>query len=83
MILWWILVGLIAGALAKAVVPGSKSEPSGCLMTMALGVGGSILAGFLLKDVLHMPTSGSFPGTIIGATLGAILILAIGRKLWK
>ena len=47
--LWWILIGFLAGAIAKAITPGR--DPSGCLITIALGIGGALLAGFLAAIV--------------------------------
>ena len=43
--LGWIIIGLIAGAIAKAIMPGR--DPGGCLLTILLGIGGAVLAGFL------------------------------------
>ena len=39
----WILIGLIAGALAKLIMPGK--DPGGCIVTILLGIGGALLAG--------------------------------------
>lgn len=79
---WMILIGLAAGALAKAIVPGERSEPKGCLMTSLLGIGGSLLVGFIMKTLLGADTSDNLIGTLIGATIGAILIILVSRKLW-
>lgn len=81
-ILWWIIVGLIAGVLAKALTPGSDREPKGCLMTMALGIAGSLLVGFIMQLVFGAQGGGGFVGTIIGATLGAIILILLFRKIW-
>jgi uncharacterized membrane protein YeaQ/YmgE (transglycosylase-associated protein family) len=80
-ILWFCVAGAIAGALAKAILPGNKFEPQGCIMTMLLGIGGSILVGTLM-GVFGMQGSGTFVGRIIGATIGAIVIVLLMRKLW-
>lgn len=80
---WYAVVGLLAGALAKALMSGDKKEPQGCLMTMLLGVAGSMLTGFILHDLLGWRTSGSFIGSIIGAALGAMLIIWLLRKFSK
>lgn len=64
-------------------MPGDKKEPRGCLMTMLLGIAGSVLVGFLLKSVLRWPTSGMMIGTYIGATLGAMLIIFLARSFSK
>lgn len=79
---WWILVGLIAGILAKTLMPGSRKEPSGCLMTTVLGIAGSVTVGYLMRTFLHSPGSGGLLGSIVGATIGAMLLIFIFRKLW-
>lgn len=76
-LIWWILVGVIAGGLAKAITPGDKSEPKGCLMTMALGIVGSLLVGALVIG------TGGFVASIIGATIGAVVLILLARNLWK
>lgn len=82
-ILWWVLVGGAAGALAKAILPGDKSEPKGCLMTVLLGIAGSLAMGFLVHDVLHSTHFGGTIDSIIGATLGAMLLIWIARMFEK
>lgn len=70
----FLLVGLIAGALAKAVMPGTRNEPSGWIMTMVLGVVGAMVGGFLSG------TSGSFSLMgVLFATLGAVIVIAVMR----
>lgn len=81
-ILWWILIGLLAGILAKALMPGSNKEPKGCLMTMALGIVGSVLVGFLM-DMLGFRRDGGLIPTLVGATIGACLLIFLFRKFWK
>jgi uncharacterized membrane protein YeaQ/YmgE (transglycosylase-associated protein family) len=82
-LLWWIIVGLLAGVLAKALMPGDKHEPKGCLMTILLGVAGSVITGFLMRALLGESGGGGFIGTIVGATIGAMLLIFVFRKLWK
>jgi uncharacterized membrane protein YeaQ/YmgE (transglycosylase-associated protein family) len=77
--LGWILIGLIAGALAKWIMPGK--DPGGCLVTIALGIGGALLAGFI-GNAVGWYTQGQ-AGGFIAATLGAILILWIYRMLMR
>ena len=48
-LLWMIIVGLIVGALAKLVMPGN--DPGGIIITMLLGIAGSVVAGFLGRAV--------------------------------
>ena len=73
--LWWIVIGLIAGAIAKAVMPGR--DPGGCLVTILLGIGGAVLAGFLGQQ-LGWYRQGEGAG-FIAAIVGAVLILFIYR----
>jgi uncharacterized membrane protein YeaQ/YmgE (transglycosylase-associated protein family) len=81
-IFWWIVVGIIAGILAKALMPGNRKEPKGCLMTMALGIAGSVLVGFLM-EAMGFQRNGGMLATIGGATIGACLLIFLFRKLWK
>ena len=73
--LWWIIIGLIAGAIAKAIVPGR--DPGGCLITILLGIGGAVLAGFLGQQ-LGWYRQGEGAG-FIAAIVGAVLILFVYR----
>ena len=73
--LWWIVIGLVAGAIAKAIVPGR--DPSGCLITILLGIGGAVLAGFLGQQ-LGWYRQGEGAG-FLAAIVGAVLILFIYR----
>ena len=71
----WIFIGLIAGAIAKFLTPGR--DPSGCLMTIVLGIGGAVLAGFLGQQ-LGWYSAGEGAG-FLAAIVGAVLILLIYR----
>ena len=73
--LTWILIGLIAGAIAKAVMPGR--DPGGCLVTILIGIAGAVLAGFL-GQALGWYEAGEGAG-LLAAIVGAILILFIYR----
>ena len=73
--LGWIVIGLIAGAIAKAVVPGR--DPGGCLVTMLLGIGGAVLAGFLGQQLGWYRTGDS--AGFLAAIVGAIAILLVYR----
>jgi uncharacterized membrane protein YeaQ/YmgE (transglycosylase-associated protein family) len=78
-ILGLLVVGLIAGALARLFVPGR--DPMGIPATIALGILGSFVGGFLV-DVLFRPDSqdrGLHPARIIGSILGAVLLLLVYR----
>ena len=72
-----LLVGLIAGAIARALVPGR--DPMGIGATIALGVIGSFVGGFL-ADVLFRSEGedvGLAPSGIIGSIVGAVVVLLI------
>jgi uncharacterized membrane protein YeaQ/YmgE (transglycosylase-associated protein family) len=69
--LTWILIGLIAGAIAKAVTPGR--DPGGCIVTILLGVAGALVAGFLGQQ-LGWYDSGEGAG-FLAAIVGAVLLL--------
>ncbi|HVK05861.1 MAG TPA: GlsB/YeaQ/YmgE family stress response membrane protein [Armatimonadaceae bacterium] len=76
----FLLVGLIAGVLAKAIMPGAANEPGGWLMTMILGVVGAFLGGFVGRALGFGAAAGSFSlAGILWATVGAILVIAIMR----
>jgi uncharacterized membrane protein YeaQ/YmgE (transglycosylase-associated protein family) len=74
-LLWMIVVGLIVGALAKLLMPGR--DPGGIIVTMLLGIGGSLLAG-LIGRAVGWYTEGE-PAGFIFSVVGAIIILAIYR----
>jgi uncharacterized membrane protein YeaQ/YmgE (transglycosylase-associated protein family) len=73
-ILWTILIGFIAGVLAKLITPGDN-EPSGFILTAILGIVGAFVATFL-GQALGWYTAGEGAG-LIGATVGAIIVLLI------
>lgn len=76
-LLGWILFGAIVGGIAKLVMPGK--DPGGCLATIALGILGSVLGGFILG--LLIPGRSMFdPTGWIGSILGAILLLWLYRR---
>lgn len=74
-LLGWIIVGLVAGALAKLIMPGK--DPGGIVVTILLGIAGALLAGFL-GQALNLYAPGEAAGWI-AATVGAIILLAIYR----
>ena len=75
-ILGAIIIGGIAGALAKLIMPGD--DPGGIIVTILLGIVGAFVGSFITVNVLGMG-SGGFIWSIIVATLGAIILLAIYR----
>lgn len=80
--LYWIIVGFIAGVLAKALAPGGSKEPKGCIMTILLGIAGSVTTG-LTMQALGMRGNGDMISTIVGATIGAVVLILLFRKFWK
>ena len=74
-IIFWIIVGGIAGALAKVIMPGD--DPGGFIITIILGIAGALVGGFLAS--LIGIGGGGFIWTTIIATIGAIILLAIYR----
>ena len=75
-IILWIIIGLIAGALGKLIMPGD--DPGGIIVTILIGIAGAFVGGFITQNILGMG-SGGFIWTIIVATIGAIILLAIYR----
>jgi uncharacterized membrane protein YeaQ/YmgE (transglycosylase-associated protein family) len=69
-ILWMIIIGLIAGAIAKLIMPGR--DPGGVIVTILLGIAGSLLGGFLF---------GGDDGQVglLGSIVGALLLLLLYR----
>jgi uncharacterized membrane protein YeaQ/YmgE (transglycosylase-associated protein family) len=76
-ILGLIIIGLIAGLIARAVIPGKQSI--GILMTIVLGIVGSFVGGFLGFLIFRADPQGGFlqPAGIIGSIIGAIIVLGI------
>ena len=74
-IIFWIIVGGIAGALAKWVMPGD--DPGGIIVTILIGIAGALVGGFLAG--LIGLGGGGWIWSIIIATIGAIILLAIYR----
>lgn len=73
-IIAWIIVGLVAGALAKALMPGD--DPGGIVVTILLGIAGAIVGGFLSVALgLGNGVDDFDIGTIVLAVLGAMLLL--------
>ena len=76
-ILGWIIVGLIAGALAGFLVPGR--ERFGCIGTVLVGIAGGIIGGWLWVNVLGMDETSGFLGALFVAVLGSVLVLLVLR----
>jgi len=73
-IIWTIIVGFLAGVIAKFIMPGDN-EPTGFIMTTILGIVGSIVASYL-GQALGWYKAGEGAG-FIGAVVGAIILLVI------
>ncbi len=82
-IISWIIFGLIAGVVAKLLMPGR--DPGGCIITMLLGIAGAFVGGFLYRLLTGQEVFFQFYlGSLVVAILGAIVILAIYRLLiWR
>jgi len=73
-ILWTIIIGFLAGVIAKFIMPGDN-EPSGFIMTTILGVVGAFVASYLGQALgWYRPGEGA---GLIGAVVGAIIVLVI------
>jgi len=73
-ILWLIIIGLVAGIIAKLIHPG-PNEPSGFVLTTLLGIAGAFVATYLGQAIgWYRPDQGA---GLIGATVGAIIVLVI------
>ena len=73
-IIWTIIIGFLAGVVAKFIMPGNN-EPSGFIMTTILGIVGAFVASYL-GQALGWYNAGEGAG-FIGAVVGAIIVLAI------
>ena len=72
-IISWILVGLIAGLLAKWIMPGSG--PGGFIVTVLIGMAGASIGGFIVRILGGAGATGFNVWSILVATLGAIVLL--------
>jgi uncharacterized membrane protein YeaQ/YmgE (transglycosylase-associated protein family) len=76
-VIGWIIFGLIVGALAKLLMPGR--DPGGIIVTMALGIAGAVLGGFLGRTLgWYGPNDGA---GFLMSLIGAVLLLWIYRML--
>lgn len=81
-IIGWIIFGLIAGLLARFLMPGK--DPGGCIVTVILGIGGAVVGGFVAR-LLGLATTTitlgdrNFLVQLGFAVLGAVIILALYR----
>jgi uncharacterized membrane protein YeaQ/YmgE (transglycosylase-associated protein family) len=78
-LLSWIVMGLLAGALAKFLLPGR--DPGGCIVTALIGVAGAVLGGFLATRMGFGGISGFDLRSLGIAVVGAFLFLLVLRML--
>ncbi len=78
-ILGWIVIGFIAGGIAKLLMPGK--DPGGCLITILLGIAGALLAGFIGKSI-GWYEEGEAAG-FLAAIVGAFIILFLYRMIMR
>ena len=80
-ILTWILLGLVAGVLGKMLMPGK--DPGGWFITILLGIGGAFVGGWI-GSLVGLGTTGGFSiGSIVTATVGAVVLLFVYRLVKK
>lgn len=77
-IIWMVLLGLVAGAIAKFLMPGK--DPGGWVITALLGIGGSVVGGYL-GGALGLTSGG--PVGLVGSVIGAVILLAGYRVIKK
>jgi uncharacterized membrane protein YeaQ/YmgE (transglycosylase-associated protein family) len=77
--IWWLIVGLIAGGLARLIMPGK--DEMGLLATLLLGVAGSIVGGLVSWAIWGVDTQGFHPGGFLLSLIGAILLLWVWRTI--
>ncbi|WP_329141710.1 GlsB/YeaQ/YmgE family stress response membrane protein [Streptomyces sp. NBC_00670] len=78
-IIAWILIGLIAGAIAKLLLPGK--DPGGIIITMLIGIAGGLLGGWLGKVIFGVDSVDGFfeLSTWIAAIVGSLILLVLYR----
>jgi uncharacterized membrane protein YeaQ/YmgE (transglycosylase-associated protein family) len=82
-IIGWIILGLLAGTIARALIPG-KTEPGGCIGTTAVGVLGALIGGFIATALDIGEIDEFFDlGTWLIAIGGSVLLLLIIRAFQK
>ncbi|GAA0591687.1 GlsB/YeaQ/YmgE family stress response membrane protein [Caenispirillum bisanense] len=79
-IIAWIIFGLIAGAIAKLIMPGK--DPGGFIVTILIGIVGAVIGGFIGQALGFGGVDGFNLGSMVIAVLGAIVLL-IGYRVIK
>ena len=80
-IIWTIVIGFVAGVIAKFIMPGSTNEPSGFVLTTIIGIVGAVGASYL-GQALGWYAPGEGAG-LIGAIVGALLVLFVWGMIAK
>ena len=80
-IIWTIIIGFIAGIVAKFLMPGNNNEPSGFIMTTILGIVGAFVASYL-GQALGWYSAGEGAG-LVGAIVGAVIVLFVWGMISK
>src|SRR5436305_15277086 len=78
-IIAWIVLGLIAGVLAKMIMPGR--DPGGIIVTILLGIAGALVGGFVFSLFGGGGVTGVNLGSILGVDVGALILLDHSRRL--
>jgi uncharacterized membrane protein YeaQ/YmgE (transglycosylase-associated protein family) len=76
----WIIVGLVAGFLAKLIMPGTRDEPAGFLGTMLLGIVGAVIGGWIWNIAFSAPGANgiNWPSILI-AFIGSCIVIGLMR----
>jgi uncharacterized membrane protein YeaQ/YmgE (transglycosylase-associated protein family) len=80
-VLSWIVLGLIAGVLAKWIMPGK--DPGGLIVTILIGIGGAFVGGFLGSFMGHSGVNDLSIASIVTAMAGALVLLFLYRLIRK
>ncbi|WP_159770551.1 GlsB/YeaQ/YmgE family stress response membrane protein [Streptomyces sp. HM190] len=76
----WLVLGLVAGAIAKAILPGR--DPGGCVGTTVIGIAGAFIGGWLSAKILDRPVEREFfDAATWGSAVAGALLLLIGYRI--
>jgi uncharacterized membrane protein YeaQ/YmgE (transglycosylase-associated protein family) len=78
-IITWIALGLVVGVLAKWIMPGK--DPGGVFITILIGIGGALVGGYLGSQIGIGSVTGFNVGSVVIATLGALIVLFGYRRI--
>lgn len=76
---WWIIIGFVAGIIAKAIMPGR--DPGGWVVTIIIGIAGAVVSAVLGNLLLRGGQSGSDSVSLLSSIVGALIILFVYRKI--